>query len=148
MLNQTWVTVQDLQDQVLLLTDKIADLEETLHSKTNKWGSQRLTTLERRMLDNMPFFPRVVTRNSLYSRMYQDHDKDVPESKTLDVFLCKFRKKLKVSRAPYWIQTVWGGGYSLHKVEPEFWDKVANPLRTKLYFMTPAEILQQEETIQ
>lgn len=148
MLQQPWATTQDLRDHICLLEDKISELEETIHSKTNKWGPVRLTTLERRMLDSMPFFPRVITREFLHFRMYEDHGKEIPESRTLDVFLWKLRKKLSASQGPYWIQTVWGGGYSLHKVAPEFWDKVETPLRIKLYFMTPDEILQQEETTQ
>lgn len=39
-----------------------------------------------------------------------------PESKIIDVFICKLRKKISaVSGGPHYIETVWGRGYVLRE---------------------------------
>ncbi len=48
--------------------------------------------------------------NHLYSGM------DEPESKIIDVFMCKLRKKLaSASNGKDYIETVWGRGYVLRE---------------------------------
>lgn len=42
---------------------------------------------------------------------------DEPDSKIIDVFICKLRKKLQLAGAPHLIGTVWGRGYMIRHTE-------------------------------
>jgi len=58
---------------------------------------------------------RVVTKETLLSRMYVYGIEEVPEIKIIDVFICKLRKKLANvhPKAGQFVETVWGQGYRL-----------------------------------
>ena len=43
---------------------------------------------------------------------------DEPEMKTIDVIICRLRKKLAVAGVPTLIDTVWGCGYILREPLP------------------------------
>ena len=48
--------------------------------------------------------------------VYADKSVDEwPAEKIIDVYVCKIRNKLLDHNAPYWIETVWNSGYSLHE---------------------------------
>jgi two-component system, cell cycle response regulator CtrA len=53
-----------------------------------------------------------VTKETFLGHLYGD--RDGPESKIIDVFICKLRKKLDVaSDGVNYIETIWGRGYAL-----------------------------------
>jgi two-component system cell cycle response regulator CtrA len=53
----------------------------------------------------------IVTREKFVYHLYGGMDE--PDFKTLDVFICKLRKKLARSGGRHYIETVWGHGYML-----------------------------------
>src|SRR5215472_16329874 len=53
----------------------------------------------------------IVTREKFLYHLYGGMDE--PDLKTLDVFICKLRKKLAHSGGGHYIETVWGHGYML-----------------------------------
>jgi two-component system cell cycle response regulator CtrA len=53
----------------------------------------------------------IVTKASLLTQLYGGADE--PESKIIDVFICKLRKKLEQAGAVGYIGTAWGHGYVL-----------------------------------
>ena len=54
---------------------------------------------------------RMCGKEALFTRMYADRIDDPPDVKIVDVFICKMRKKLELTR--WRIDTVWGEGYML-----------------------------------
>ena len=55
---------------------------------------------------------RVITKPQIINHLYGGMDE--PESKIIDVFICKLRKKIaKISDGENYIHTIWGQGYSL-----------------------------------
>lgn len=57
---------------------------------------------------------QTITKESFLSALYDDRDE--PEIKIIDVFICKLRKKLTAKGHPDYIDTVWGRGYVLRDV--------------------------------
>ena len=57
-----------------------------------------------------------VSKETFLSHLYGD--KEEPETKIIDVFICKLRKKLDiVSDGTNYIETIWGRGYTLRDPE-------------------------------
>ena len=91
------------------------DLGVNLDSKTVEIGGTRvhLTGKEYQMLELLSLrkgstLTKEMFLNNLYGGM------DEPESKIIDVFICKLRKKLaNASNGKDYIETVWGRGYVL-----------------------------------
>jgi two-component system, cell cycle response regulator CtrA len=55
-----------------------------------------------------------LTKDMFLNRLYGGMDE--PESKIIDVFMCKLRKKLSsASNGKNYIETVWGRGYVLRE---------------------------------
>lgn len=52
-----------------------------------------------------------LSKEALLSHLYGELDE--PESKIIDVFICKLRRKLALAGAPDFIGTVWGLGYTV-----------------------------------
>jgi len=52
-----------------------------------------------------------LSKESLLSHLYGELDE--PESKIIDIFICKLRRKLALAGAPDFIGTVWGLGYTV-----------------------------------
>ena len=52
-----------------------------------------------------------LSKESLLSHLYGELDE--PESKIIDVFICKLRRKLTLAGAPDFIGTAWGLGYTV-----------------------------------
>ncbi|QXN72286.1 helix-turn-helix DNA binding domain protein [Rhodobacter phage RcSalem] len=77
-----------------------------------------LTPKEARLffiLSNNP--GKVFSKETLIRRLYHGQSEDeVPETKIVDVFICKLRKKLP---ADFQITTHWGEGYSFHVQKQE-----------------------------
>ncbi|UUV43131.1 helix-turn-helix DNA binding domain protein [Rhodobacter phage RcBigEagle] len=67
------------------------------------------------ILSNNP--GKVFSKETLIRRLYHGQSEDeVPETKIVDVFICKLRKKLP---ADFQITTHWGEGYSFHVQKQE-----------------------------
>lgn len=60
---------------------------------------------------------RIVSKERLYDGMYWRRAGDGPDSKIIDVVVCKIRKKLIQYQLPFVIQTWWGRGYQLEVVK-------------------------------
>jgi two-component system cell cycle response regulator CtrA len=96
---------------------RIGDLMLNLDAKTIEVTGARvhLTGREYQMLELLilrrgTFLTKEVFLNHLYDGM------DEPESKIVDVFICKLRKKLAIaSSGKNYIETAWGGGYILRE---------------------------------
>ena len=72
----------------------------------------RLTPKETAILEVMMLRKgAIVTKASLLTQLYGGVDE--PESKIIDVFICKLRKKLEQTGAVGYIGTAWGHGYVL-----------------------------------
>lgn len=56
---------------------------------------------------------RLVTKERLYDSMYWRRAGDGPDSKIIDVTVCKVRKKLLKYNIPAVVNTMWGRGYQL-----------------------------------
>jgi two-component system, cell cycle response regulator CtrA len=54
----------------------------------------------------------IVTKNDFLNHIYTGVEE--PEKKTVDVIICRLRKKLTAAGVPNFIDTVWGCGYILH----------------------------------
>jgi two-component system cell cycle response regulator CtrA len=66
----------------------------------------------------------IVNKGTFLSHLYTGVEE--PEMKTIDVLICRLRKKLAAAGAPNLIETVWGFGYILH--EPSSASEVSVPL--------------------
>lgn len=59
---------------------------------------------------------RTLTRNYLQTRLRTEEWQSNPTSRTIDMHIASLRHKLEDdARHPYWIQTVWGVGYSFRE---------------------------------
>jgi DNA-binding response OmpR family regulator len=77
----------------------------------------RMTPKELKMLSLLASRREGMTKNGLMTGLYAHgySDKEVPEVKIVDVFICKLRRKLKEhTKLPdHTIETVWGKGYRI-----------------------------------
>jgi len=95
----------------LVTTGKLA---VSLHGKAVKVNGirVRLPAKEYQMLELLAQRKgNTVTKDMFLNHLYGDRDK--PNRKIIDVFICKLRKKLTVAGNGYNIETVWGRGYVL-----------------------------------
>lgn len=58
----------------------------------------------------------ILNKNAFLNHLYCGGDE--PEMKTIDVIICRLRKKLTIAGVPTLIDTVWGCGYVLREPEP------------------------------
>lgn len=80
-----------------------------------------LTAAEARMLAYMVRHPRIVTDEQLITASRTPFNKDDPEPKLSQVFICKIRRKLEPFGLK--IRTHWGEGYRL---DPESRQRLLN----------------------
>jgi len=64
----------------------------------------------------------ILNKNAFLNHLYTGMEE--PEMKTIDVIICRLRKKLGVAGVPNLIDTVWGCGYILR--EPTITTEPAN----------------------
>lgn len=76
-----------------------------------------LTETEYRILELLALRKgRVVTKETILDHLYGGMDE--PLSRTIDVFMCKIRKKLtQIARGENYVETVWGRGFVLRDRE-------------------------------
>ncbi|NRA73329.1 MAG: response regulator transcription factor, partial [Rickettsiales bacterium] len=87
----------DLDTRIVKIDDNIVHLTGTEYAVLETLAVQRET---------------VVTKEALMNSLYQ-HKQGNPESKIVDVFVCKLRRKLyEASGGKNYIETVWGSGYT------------------------------------
>jgi two-component system, cell cycle response regulator CtrA len=86
----------------LKLDSRIATVEgRPLHLTAKEYGILELICLRKGM---------AVTREMILNHLYGGMDE--PESKIIDVFVCKLRKKLaQATGGEHYIETVWDRGY-------------------------------------
>jgi two-component system, cell cycle response regulator CtrA len=93
------------------------DLTVDLDQKTVAVGGTRvhLTGKEYQMLELLSLRKgTTLTKEMFLNQLYGGMDE--PESKIIDVFICKLRKKLaNASGGKDYIETIWGRGYVLHE---------------------------------
>ncbi len=96
---------------------EIGDLILNLDSKTVEafGGRVHFTVKEYQMLELLCLHKdRPVTKEMFFNHLYGGMDE--PESKIIDVFICKLRKKLaNASMGKNYIETIWGRGYVLRE---------------------------------
>jgi two-component system cell cycle response regulator CtrA len=87
--------------------------------KTRKETPVILTGKEYSILEILATKNGIVPKETLLNHLYGGLD-EVPETKIIDVFVCKLRKKLILaSDGVDLIQTVWGRGYQLNRNIPD-----------------------------
>jgi two-component system cell cycle response regulator CtrA len=98
---------------------KFGDLELNLLSRMVSVGGMplNLTRKEYEMLELLCLRQgSIVTKEHFLDHLYGGMDE--PETKIIDVFICKLRKKMAHSKAAEsLIKTVWGRGYRIDKME-------------------------------
>ncbi len=116
------VAAPKLIDEINSATDSIEVLMPLCDSATSEadmWPTVHLTLNHARLLGALRArMGQTVTKNALMDALYFDRPDDAPESKIIDVFICKIRKK--IAHTGYAIKTVWGQGYKLVKPEESF----------------------------
>jgi two-component system, cell cycle response regulator CtrA len=91
-------------------------VELALHSREVRVAGERLALSRREyaVLELLFLKPNVIqTKHSFLSHLYCGGEE--PEIKTIDVIVCRLRKKLAAAGAPALIDTVWGSGYILRE---------------------------------
>jgi two-component system cell cycle response regulator CtrA len=101
-----------LQDEIADLKERVARLEEALGMTHDVPLGLALTPAEARVLGIL-MKRDVAKKDMIMIALYDGRhaEKDIPEPKIVDVFVCKMRAKLK--RYGLEIKTVWGIGYSM-----------------------------------
>jgi two-component system cell cycle response regulator CtrA len=95
---------------------RIGDLSVNLNAKTVtvNGASVRLTNMEYKMLALLSLRKGTpVSKEQFFNHLYGGIDE--PQSKIIDVFVCKLRKKLAGANSRNYIDTVWGRGYVLRE---------------------------------
>ena len=97
----------------IVVGDLTLDLDQ-MNVTINK-TAVHLTGAEWRMLQLLALrVNTVVTKQAILDHLYGGRDE--PELKTIDVFICKLRRKLfEASGGRDYIETIWGRGYALRK---------------------------------
>ncbi|RVE90101.1 helix-turn-helix domain-containing protein [Sinorhizobium meliloti] len=103
--------VLDLQREITILRERVRQLEELLAPTTVPVPIEfGLTGSEARVFAHLATRD-MATKQSVMLALYSDRADVEPETKIVDVFVCKMRKKL--ARFGVTIETVWGQGYRL-----------------------------------
>jgi two-component system cell cycle response regulator CtrA len=85
-------------------------LEQDLHQVSVDGRPVQLTAREFDFLETLILHKSVLlTKERFMTSLYADGS--APDSKIVDVFVCKLRRKLKAAGAAEMIRTVWGRGY-------------------------------------
>ncbi len=101
-----------LESELELAKERIRQLEEAFGMTIDAPLMLRLTGSEARVLGVL-LTRDMVHKPQIMAALYNEriHDDEIPETKIVDVFVCKMRKKLK--RFGVDVETVWGQGYKL-----------------------------------
>ena len=103
-------TVSDLSDRIELLSMAYADPEP----REIAWQRAGFTMQEARVVAILKAHLGVaVSRVAILDAMYFDREAPEGERKSLDVHLCRIRRKLKRVEHPYRVETVWAFGFRM-----------------------------------
>jgi two-component system cell cycle response regulator CtrA len=69
----------------------------------------------------------IIAKESFLTHIYDEIDR--PDTKIIDVFVCKLRKKLRSAGLVHFIETVWGRGYIVRQPLTRDQDELTNPAR-------------------
>lgn len=114
---KSWMQTEiaKLREQVATLESLNKELRCEVHGKVDSnpyLGIANLTTSEAVLLNTLANAPRHVSKDRVYFALFgQRIERDQPQPKIVDVFVCKARKKLEKHGIE--IGTVWGQGYAL-----------------------------------
>ena len=86
--------------------------EVRVHGQAMHLSRREFAVLELLFLKQGVILNKAAFLNHLYCGMEE------PEMKTIDVIICRLRKKLAVAGVPTLIDTVWGCGYILREPDP------------------------------
>lgn len=101
---------EQLVDTIFELRDRVNELtgnSEELIAICDKYG---LTMSEAALLRCLMARPGVTLSKEALHLATCREDVGI---KIIDVYICKIRRKLQMTKAPIWIETVWGHGYKL-----------------------------------
>lgn len=104
--------IRELLNRIEELEARVESLEAVSLAEVPSDLAGVLTSTEARLLGFLVRKPGVVSKQQLMELLYEQRSSgEVPETKVVDVFVCKIRRKLK----PFGIDvaTVWGQGYCL-----------------------------------
>ena len=87
--------------------------EVRIHGRPLHLSRREFAVLELLFLKQGTILNKTAFLNHLYCGMEE------PEMKTIDVIICRLRKKLATAGVPTLIDTVWGCGYILREPDPE-----------------------------
>ncbi len=104
---------KDAKEYLLSVLDYVlSPSTERLWENVEKYGLSPREGLVLQALQRV--CPRPITKESLLAAAYSDiPDDEWPQAKTLDVYVCKIRKKLRKAGADFEIETLWGLGHRL-----------------------------------
>jgi two-component system, cell cycle response regulator CtrA len=97
---------------------RIGALSVLLDTKEARVGETvlNLTTKEYDLLETLALRKgQPVTKETILTKLYGDRDE--PDSKIIDVFICKLRKKLAAAMGDSMIRTVWSRGYAIGEAQ-------------------------------
>lgn len=99
-----------LEDRVDLLEEQVAQLERALSGDLPCPIEWRLTASETRVFGVL-VHREVASRDAIMAALYRDRNREEPDPKIVDVFICKLRRKIKPHGVV--IKTRHGMGFSL-----------------------------------
>jgi two-component system cell cycle response regulator CtrA len=70
----------------------------------------KLTRMEFQLMELLTLRGDIVSREQVFAYLYMG--RDIPDTKILDVFICKIRGKLRRNGLEL-IETIWGRGYKV-----------------------------------
>jgi two-component system cell cycle response regulator CtrA len=97
-------------------TVQIGEITVDLSHRAALFRDQRLplTGKEYEMLELLAMRRgSTITKEMFLNHLYQERDE--PELKIIDVFICKLRKKLREATGSDYVETIWGRGYTLRE---------------------------------
>jgi two-component system, cell cycle response regulator CtrA len=97
---------------------RIGALSVLLDTKEARVGESvlNLTTKEYDLLETLALRKgQPVTKETILTKLYGGRDE--PDSKIIDVFICKLRKKLSAAMGDSLIRTVWSRGYAIGEAQ-------------------------------
>lgn len=129
---QTRNRIRHLEERNALLEEQNKQLQEHLYDMRDISGwidlvvKCKLTTAEERVLRLLYKHKQgVITKSVIWAAMYSDRlDRDWPDAKIVDVWVCKLRFKLPDKT---YIQTSWGRGYVLTPEGRAFVQNIVEP---------------------
>lgn len=108
------MSLEELQDEVLIARQRLDALRRDDNPSFRIAVELGMSGKEKLIFQLMHMrMDSIVRKETMMDWLYSDQ-LDIPDSKIIDVFICKMRKKLVDT--PYKIETIWGTGYQLSQM--------------------------------